>query len=128
MTVGGVIDDEVRDDPDAPVARRPDQLDEVAVGTEPGVHAVVVGDVVAVVALRGRVERHEPQAGHPELGEVVDALRHAGEVADAVPVGVDERLHVGAVDDRVLPPQVPRVGDLHAAPEGPAGRPPRSGR
>jgi hypothetical protein len=47
---------------------------------ELGVDAVEVGDVVAVVAVRGRVEGHQPQAGDPELGEVVDAFGQSDEV------------------------------------------------
>ena len=50
----------------------------------------------------------------PEVGEVVDAAREAGEVADAVAVAVEEGLDVEAVDDRRLPPQVAGVGDLHS--------------
>ena len=113
MLVGGVVDDEVDDDPDAAVIRRPDDLDEVAVAAEPRVDAVEVGDVVAVVAVGARVEGHQPEARHAEVGEVVDALREPGEVADAVAVAVEERLDVEAVDDGGLPPQVAGVGDLH---------------
>ena len=115
MPVGGVIDDEVDDDPDAAIVRRADDLDEVAVAAEPRVDAVEVGDVVAVVAVGARVEGHQPQARHAEVGEVVDALREPGEVADAVAVAVEERLDVEAVDDRGLPPQIAGVADLHDA-------------
>src|SRR3712207_1791793 len=104
--------------------RSPDDLDQVAVAAQAGVDAVEVGDVVAVVALGGRVEGHQPQAGDPEVGQVVDALGEAREVADAVAVPVQERLDVQAVDDRVLPPQVGRIGDPHAgtATAGPGRR------
>ena len=49
-------------------------LDDVAVRAEPRVDAVEVRDVVAVVALARRVERHQPEAGDADAGEVVDAL------------------------------------------------------
>ena len=117
VLVGGVVDDQVGDHADAAVARGPDQLDEVAVGAEPGVDAEEVGDVVPVVPVGRRVERHQPQAGDPELGEVVDAAGQPGEVADPVAVGVLERLDVDAVDHRVLPPHVAGVGHpAHRAP------------
>ena len=73
---------------------------------ETRVDAEEVGDVVAVVLAGGRVEGHQPQAGHAEVGEVLDAFGHAADVAGAVAVPVVERLDVGAVEDRVLPPQV----------------------
>jgi hypothetical protein len=47
---------------------------------------VVVGDVVAVVAIRRRLEGHQPQAGDAEPGEVVDLAREPLEVADAIAV------------------------------------------
>jgi hypothetical protein len=109
----GVVDDQVGDHPHAAVPGGADDLDQVAVGAQPRVDAVEVGDVVAVVALGGRVEGHQPQAGHPEVGEVVDPLREAREVAAAVAVPVHVGLDVEAVDDGVLPPQVGGVGDAH---------------
>ena len=72
-----------------------------------------VGDVVAVVAVGRRLERHEPEAGHAELGEVVEPMGEALEVARAVVVPVHVRLDVEAVDDRGLPPEVAAVGDPH---------------
>ena len=48
----------------------------------------VVGDVVAVVAQGRGEEGQEPEAGDAEVLEVVEARDQAGEVADAVVVGV----------------------------------------
>ena len=73
-------------------------VDEVPERAEPRVDAVVVGDVVAVVAVGRGLERHQPQAADPDPREVVDALGQAADVADAVAVPVEERLDVEAVD------------------------------
>ena len=100
MLVGGVIDDQVDDHPHTAVLRGADHLDEVAVVAQPRIDAVEVADVVPVVAIGRRVERHEPQAGDAEIGEVVDASGKAREVADAVVVAVHVGLDVEAVDDR----------------------------
>ena len=94
-------------------ARRAHQLDEVAGGAQAGVDAEEVGDVVAVVAAGGRVERHQPQAGDAEVGEVLDAVGHAAQVADAVAVAVLEGLDVGAVEHRRLPPHVAGLAEPH---------------
>ena len=108
MLVRRVVHDEVDDDPDPPIARGADQLDEVAVRADPLVDAVEVRDVVAVVTVGGGVEGHQPEARHPELREVVDALDQPDDVALAVAAPVQERLDVEAVDDRRLPPHVAR--------------------
>src|SRR6185437_14407803 len=68
--------------------------------------AVIVGDVVAVVAMRRGLERHEPDGRDAEAMEIVQASCQAAEVADAIAVGV----HVGAdrqaIDDGVLVPEI----------------------
>jgi hypothetical protein len=76
------------------------------------IDAVVVGDVVAVVAIRGGVERLEPDAGDAEAGEVFETATQTFEVTDAVAVRVLVLLDVEAVDDGVL---VPEIVDRHAA-------------
>ena len=81
VLVARVVHDEVDDDAQAGGPGGAHQLDEVAVAAEPRVDAEEVGDVVAVVLVGGRVERHEPQARHAEVGEVLDALGHAAQVA-----------------------------------------------
>ena len=121
MLLGGVVDHEVGDHPHAPVARGADQLDEVAEAAEPRVDRVVVGDVVAVVAVGGRLERHQPEAVDAQPVEMVEPLDEPVEVADAVAVAVLEGLDVQAVEDRVLPPEV-------AGPRGRHAPSPRHGR
>ena len=108
-----MVHDEVDDDAQAGRASGAHELDEVAVAPEARVDAEEVGDVVAVVLVGGRIERHQPEAGHAEVGEVLDALGHAAQVAMTITVGVGESLHVGAVEHGVLPPQVAGLGELH---------------
>ena len=122
MVRGRVVDDEVGDHTDAPVTCGPDELDEVAVRAEPAVHPEEIGHVVAVVAVRRRVEGHQPQAGHAELGEIVNPLGQPRQVTDPVAVGVVVGLDVGAVDDRVLPPQVARAHGPRHRLRHPSGR------
>jgi hypothetical protein len=64
----------------------------------------VVGHVVAVVVLRRRVARVQPDGVDAEIGEVIEPLDHAAQVTDAVTVGIGERPHVQLVHDRVVPP------------------------
>ncbi len=113
VLVGGVVDDQVDDDADAAVVGGADHLDEVAQAAVPRVDAVVVADVVAVVAAGRGVQRGEPETGHPEVHEVVQAVGQTVQVAHAVVVPVGERRDVAVVEDRGLPPQVAGVGQPH---------------
>src|SRR5512139_1015913 len=78
------------------------EVGDLAVG---GMYVVVVGDVVAVVAHRRRVERQQPQRVHAEFLQVVEPRDQPGKVAHAVAVAVAECLDVQLVDDGVLVPE-----------------------
>ena len=67
------------------------ELGEVAERAQPRVDAVVVGDVVSVVPVRGGMDRVEPQAGDAQPGQIVQPADQARQVAAAVAVGVLER-------------------------------------
>ena len=105
MLVGGVVADELGDHPQAAPVRLADELAEVAHRAVVGVDAEVVGDVVAVVLERRRVERQQPDRRDAEVAQVVELLGQAPEVADPVAVAVAEGADVDLVDDRVLVPE-----------------------
>ena len=104
VLIGGVVEHELGDDPQPALVRLVEEAPELPQGAVGRVDAAVVGDVVAVVAQRRRVERQQPDRGDAEVLEVVEPLREPDEVADAVAVAVGERAHVQLVDDGVLVP------------------------
>ena len=110
MLVGGVIDDQLGDDPDPALVRLAQERAEVAQRAVARVDPLVVRDVVPVVTQRRRVEGQQPEAGDAEPLEVVELLREPGEVADAVRGRVAEGPHVRLVDDRVFVPERVAVG------------------
>ena len=71
VLVGGVVDHQVHDHLHAAGVHPGQQLVEVGQGAEHRLDAGVVADVVAVVVLRGRVDRRQPQHVDPEPGQVV---------------------------------------------------------
>ena len=80
-----------------------------------GLDVEVVGDVVAVVVLRGRVARRQPQRVDAETGDVRQPVPDTDEIADAVTVAVGERADIDLVDDGCLPPAPRRRGHTSAA-------------
>jgi hypothetical protein len=113
MVLGGVVHDQVEDHAHAQRAHVVHEVDEVAQRAVFAVDGVVVRHVVAVVLVGRHVERLQPEAGHSEAGQVLQAAAEALEVADAVAVAVHVRLDVEAIQDGVL---VPEVLDGHGAP------------
>ena len=105
VLVAGVVDHQVHDQPHAARVQLRDQLVELRQRAEQRVDVLVVADVVAVVGLRRGVDRRQPQDVDAEVGQVVQPLQDAAEVADAVAVGVLERAGIDLVDDGAGPPR-----------------------
>src|SRR5919106_2759299 len=101
-----VIDDKVDDDANAALAALPREVDETPGVPEPPVDVIVIEDIVTFVPVRAGVEGHEPDAADPKPRNVVEPMRQSVDVADAIAGAVHERLHVDAVDDGVLVPEV----------------------
>ena len=94
----GVAGNEVEQHLQAPRMGGAQQVPHVGEGAEVGVDGHVVRDVVAPVGQRRCVDRRQPERIDAQLGEVVEPGRDAGDVADAVPVGILERAHVDLID------------------------------
>ena len=116
MLIGGVVDDQIDEDADASVVGLVDQLDEVAERAQVGMDRVEVGDVVAVVPIRARMDGVQPDAGDTEPGQVVEPVDEARQVADPVPVGILVGVDVEAVDDSLTEPS---FGHRHPLPADP---------
>jgi hypothetical protein len=81
-----------------------DQVVEVLERAVLRVDVLVVGDVVAEVDLRRRIDGREPDGVDAESLQVVEPLGDAVQVADAVAVRILKTARVDLVDDCVLPP------------------------
>ena len=110
VLVGGVVDDEVHDEAHAAAVEVGEQGVEVLERAEHRLDVLVVGDVVAVVVHRRRVDRRQPQHVDAEVLQVVQPRAHAGEVADAVTVAVREAARVHLVHHGAAPPRVVLLG------------------
>ena len=104
VLVGGVVDHQLGDHAQAALVGGAHEAPEVAHRAVRRVDVAVVGDVVAVVAQRRRIERQDPDRIDAELLDVVELLHQAGKVADAVVVGIEERFDVQLIDDGVFVP------------------------
>ena len=104
VLVGRVVDHEFGDDPEPPAMRLLDELAEVAHRPVGGVDPPVVGNVIAVVAQRRRVERQDPDRCRTKFLDIIQSFDQTLEIADAVAGRILKRLDVQLVDDRVLVP------------------------
>ncbi len=65
----------------------------------------IIGDVVAVIAQRRRIEWQQPDGGDPQLLEIIQLVDQTAEVAHPVTVAVAKSFNVQLVDDGVLVPK-----------------------
>ncbi len=112
MLVGGVVDHQVHDDFQSPGVGLGQQAVEVGHGAELLHDGLVVADVVAVVVIGGAVHRGEPDNVDAQLLDVVQLAGDAGQIADAVSVGIAEAAGVNLVDDALFPPCLVHDKDL----------------
>src|SRR5439155_23878806 len=110
MLVRSVIDHEFRNDAKAAHLCFGHEFLEVIERAKCGIDLLVVGDVIAIVAARARIERQKPKRGDAELLKVIEPRGEAGEIADAVVIAIGESLDVKLVEDRLLVPDVVRCG------------------
>ena len=75
MLVRGVVHDEVDQHAHAALLRAVRELDEIAERAVARIDAVVVGDVVAVVAMRRGLERHQPDGGDAQAMQIIQPAR-----------------------------------------------------
>jgi len=80
------------------------QTVEIGQGAEQRVHRAVVGDVVAEVGHRRLEKRRDPDRIDAQACHVIEAIDDAGQVADAVAIGIDEAARVDLVNRRAAPP------------------------
>jgi hypothetical protein len=104
MAVGRVVWDEVEEHTDSASTGLFDKSLDVRERAEIRVDAQIVGDVVAPVDVRRRVDRIQPDSIDAEPLEVVELLCQTRKITDAVLVSVSERPGVDLVEDTVAPP------------------------
>ena len=84
MLIGGVIDDQLDHHLQVALVGRIKKRLEIVQRAVAGMDVHVVGDVVAVIAQRGRKEGKQPEARDAQVLQVVELLNQALKVADAV--------------------------------------------
>ena len=105
ILIGGVIDHQLRDDTQITLMCSVQKRAEIVERAEIRIHVEIIGDVVAVIAQRGRIERQHPDCSDSELLEIIQFFDQPAEITHPVAVAVVKGLDVQFVDDRVLVPE-----------------------
>ena len=71
MLVRRMVDHQFGDNPDAPVVRRGDEALDIGERAVIRVDAAIVGDVIAIVLPRRRIERQKPDRVDPKLRDII---------------------------------------------------------
>ena len=69
------------------------------------VDVLIIGNVIAVILERRGVKGHQPDRVDTQVADVFQLGGQALEIADAIVVGVEERLDVELIDDRIFVPK-----------------------
>ena len=81
--------------------------------TELGHDIPVIGDVIAIVIVRGLVNRGEPEYVDTELFQIRQVLRDAVQIADPVSVAVCKAAWINLINDGLFPPGLCFISNFH---------------
>src|SRR5690606_2590501 len=104
MLIGGVVHHQFGDHPQASCVCFLDEAPYVGQSSILGMHIPILGNVVAIVTARRRVEGQQPNRVNTQSGYVVQLLNQSRKVPFTVIIRVEERFDVQLVDDSVLVP------------------------
>ena len=104
VLIARVVEHHVHDDAQTALFTLRHQPVEVLHRPERRVDRAVVRDVVAVVLPRRGVQRREPDRRRAEVPDIVELRDDAGDIADAVVIGVHEAQRIDLIHHRVLKP------------------------
>jgi len=90
MLVGGVTEHLVEQNADALRMRRGDQRVEIGQRAVIGMHALVIGNVIAPVAIGRGMDRRQPDRIDAERSDVVELRDETGKIALPVAVRIHE--------------------------------------
>ena len=104
VLIGAVIDNEIHQDVHVALFGLGDQTVHVVHCAKARVDAVIIGNIVALIGKRRAVDRGEPDNIDAELLEIIELADDAGEITDAVSVGIIEALRVDLIGCFCVPP------------------------
>ena len=104
VLVGGVVEHQLGDDPEAAAVGLFDEGAEVVERPDVGMDVGIVGDVISVVAPGRRIDGQEPERIDAQVLEVIELRGQSRKIADSVAIRIHERAHPQLVDDGVLEP------------------------
>ena len=101
-----VVDDKVHDDTNSAFAGLTSEADKVARSAKVRINSVIVQNIVSLVSIWTGVKRHQPNAVGAQIRDMIEAMSQAGEIAKAVAIRIHEGLHVNAINNRILVPEI----------------------
>ena len=104
MLIRGVVHHQIHHKLDAVLMCGRQQLVEIGHRTELGHNRPVIRNIVAIIVIRRGVNRGKPDNIYTQLRQVRDFFGDAGQIADAVAIGVVEGTRVNLVHNGLLPP------------------------
>ncbi len=109
MLIRGVVDDQLCDDFQVPLMRLPNEAFQVSNLPVCRIEMVIVGYIIAVIPLRGRVEGQQPNGGDAEVLQIVEFFNKPFDIPDTITIAIEKGLDVKLVNDGILIPLIRNV-------------------
>ena len=104
MLIRGVVHHQIHHELDAVLMCGRQQLVEIGHCAELGHNRPIIRNIVAIIVVRGGIDRGKPDNIYTQLRQVRDFFGDAGQIADTIAIGVVEGTRVNLVNNGLLPP------------------------
>ena len=104
MLVRAVVQYQIHDDADSSLFALRNQLVHVSQISENRINILVIGNVIAIVVLRGAEYGRQPDSVNAKLLQIGKLPDNSLEIADAVCVAVVKASGINLLNNRLLPP------------------------
>jgi len=104
VLVGGVIGNEIENEPYAGIVQGAHDFIEIFQRAETRIDGAKISYVVTKILIGTSVNRGKPYGANAEPAEIVDSLQEAGQISLAVPITVLKGYRGDFVDYRATPP------------------------
>src|SRR5436190_19382840 len=105
MLVRSMVDHQLRDDAQTAPLGLAHKRFEIAEGSVDRIDGIIIRDVIPIVLERRWIKRQQPQRRDAQVLQVIELLRQATKVTNAVRVAIEERANGYFIDDGAFVPE-----------------------
>ena len=104
MLIGGVVGDKVQDELEVALVGLVEQGVQILKGSEERMDIGVIGNVIAKIGHRRRIDGREPESVNTEPAQIIQFVGDSGEIPYPIAIAIEKTPRVDLINHPRLPP------------------------